>query len=72
MMDIILKKLESIESRICLIENSIEQLKDNGEKMNSHITFIEMVYDSVKSPFYYLMNFTQTRLQGSNLHFKIK
>lgn len=56
-MDRILEKLTNIESRLYVIEENIELLKNNGETMNHHITFIENVYNNIKSPFYYLMNF---------------
>ena len=52
------KKLESIDSRIKELEVKLDKIidllennvKPNCEKMNSHIDFIDGVYDTVKNP----------------------
>lgn len=55
-MDTILEKLINIECRLSKIEENMEVLKNNGENLNEHISFIENVYNSIKHPFYYLIN----------------
>lgn len=52
----ILKKLDTIEERIINIEEEIHIIKQGSDNMNNHISFIESVYDTVKSPFYFIMN----------------
>ena len=54
--NVILKKLELIESKL---DNLIEQNKKiskETQRMDSHVTFVEGVYDTVKSPFHFMMN----------------
>lgn len=54
--NVILEKLELIESKL---DNLIEQNKKiskETQRMDSHVTFVEGVYDMVKSPFHFMMN----------------
>jgi archaellum component FlaC len=53
-LEIILKKLESIEARLEKIENGCS-------KMTGHIDFIERAYKAVRRP----LNFLMDRLVGS-------
>jgi hypothetical protein len=49
--ELIFKKLDSIEKKIDVLINDINQdLKPKCNKMSSHIDFIEKVYSVVKSP----------------------
>lgn len=52
----ILEKLESIEKRLGNIEKQLSYVQESSENMNEHISFVEDVYDTVKTPFYYVMN----------------
>lgn len=52
----ILNKLDDIDQRLILIENDIEQIKKSNSNMDEHISFVENVYDTIKNPFYYIMN----------------
>jgi hypothetical protein len=52
----ILNKLDEIIKRLVKIENDIEYLKNGSDTMTDHISFIEHVYDTIKSPFYFIMN----------------
>ena len=57
-LDIILKKLETIENKLGDCENSCEN-------MDSHISFVNNVYSSVKSPLQYIIDkvsYTKTEL----------
>jgi DNA anti-recombination protein RmuC len=56
----ILKKLDTIEQRIVNIEEEIHDIKQSSDNMNDHISFVESVYDTVKSPFYFIMNKIKT------------
>jgi hypothetical protein len=53
---IILNKLDEILIRLDKIEEDIRYLKNGSDNMNDHISFIESVYDTIKNPFYFIMN----------------
>lgn len=44
-------KLDSIITRVDIMEKNIEDVKYSADNMNKHITFIERVYSAIKSPF---------------------
>lgn len=52
----ILRKLDEIIKRLDKIEQDISYLKNGSDTMTQHISFIEHVYDTIKSPFYFIMN----------------
>ena len=52
----ILDKLDDIDQRLSVIESDIEQIKKSNSNMDEHISFVENVYDTIKNPFYYIMN----------------
>ena len=53
--NIILSRLDKIDKEIRELKNTINQdIKGNCDKMGSHIDFIEKVYDTVKTPMYYI------------------
>lgn len=52
----ILDKLDDIDQRLGVIESDIEQIKKSNSNMDEHISFVENVYDTIKNPFYYIMN----------------
>ena len=49
-----------LESRLTLLEQKmdmiVELLKQDGKKMRDHIDFIEGVYETIKNPFYYILD----------------
>lgn len=49
-------KLDKIETQIEYLRNDIEYLKKGTDNMTEHITFVDSVYDSIKNPFYFIMN----------------
>lgn len=55
-LDIIIEKLDIIEEKLDKLEKDIKILKNGNENINEHITFIDNVYDTIKSPFYYILN----------------
>jgi len=53
--NIILSRLDKIDNDILELKTTINQdIKSNCDKMGSHIDFIEKVYDTVKTPMYYI------------------
>lgn len=64
----ILDKIVALENRCERIEQKmdkiLELLEKDCKKMTDHIDFVENVYDSIKSPFYYLMD--KVNLLNSN------
>jgi glycerol-3-phosphate responsive antiterminator len=54
--ELILQQLKEISSRLTLIEEKLEYIKKSNDNMNEHIDFVENVYNTVKSPFYYIMS----------------
>jgi hypothetical protein len=59
--------LQKILSRLEIIENDIKYLKAGNDNMNRHISFVESVYDYVKSPLYYIINKVKWQIPV-NLH----
>lgn len=49
-------KLNYITEHLNYIENDIKDIKHSSNNMNEHISFVETVYDTVKIPFYYIIN----------------
>jgi hypothetical protein len=62
----ILFALRSIDERIDSLEEKIIIIGEKCDKMDNHINFINSVYDSVKTPFHYIMNCIT--LRSSMLH----
>ena len=54
-LEIITQKLEQVQTKLEKLEK-LENIYENTKRMNEHITFVESTYDSVKTPFNYLMN----------------
>lgn len=52
----ILEEIKKISIRLDKIENDISYLKKGSDNMNNHISFIENVYDTIKYPFYLIIN----------------
>ena len=53
-MDDILQKLTSIEEKLA-------KLEQESQRMTRHITFIEMIYESVQTPLFYIINKFSTK-----------
>lgn len=51
-LDYIILRLQDIERKL----EGLESLKESSKNMDEHISFVENVYDSIKSPFYYILN----------------
>ena len=50
----IINRLDRIEERIINLETKQEEIKESTHNMDSHIHFIENVYDNVKKPLSYV------------------
>jgi hypothetical protein len=50
------EKLTYINERLEYIENDMKEIKKSSSNMDEHISFIENVYETVKTPFYYIIN----------------
>lgn len=52
--------LEEIESALANIDKKLDRLielfEKDGKKMSNHIDFIENIYESVKTPFTFIMD----------------
>lgn len=68
--ELILNKLNCIESRLNKIEEKIDNINykldndiiNNCEKMGSHVDFVENIYEKVRYPLQYISN----KLSGTN------
>jgi archaellum component FlaC len=49
-------KLDNIDKKIDHLNIQISKNSEDCQKMTSHITFIEKVYDNVKNPMMYVVN----------------
>lgn len=50
------QRLDHIEQRLDNIENGVTHIKSSSTHMDQHIEFVETVYDTIKTPFYYILN----------------
>jgi|TARA_A100001037_G_C15079185_1_gene603339 hypothetical protein len=74
--------MESIEERLSKIEEKIEiildllqkDVKPNCDKMGNHISFVEGVYDNVKSPLDFICNKVNNirGIETNNFHIEDK
>jgi hypothetical protein len=56
-MEDIERRLSEMEKKLDLILSLLEEnVKPNCDKMGSHITFVESVYDNVKNPLGFICN----------------
>tara|TARA_B110000238_G_scaffold182407_1_gene208152 strand:+ start:782 stop:997 length:216 start_codon:yes stop_codon:yes gene_type:complete len=62
----IFKKIELINEKVDRLLEIVETNKQNCEKMEKHITFIENIYDNVKNPLGYLCNSVKSLSRGIN------
>ena len=54
--DLILEELKKINDRLNKLENDIIYIKTGTNNMNTHISFIETVYDNIKYPFHLILS----------------
>ena len=52
----ICSKLDSIDKKIDELNSKINQNSKDCERMTSHITFIETLYEHVKNPMMFIVN----------------
>lgn len=68
-LDILIKSQEDILKRIEILEERLETIHKDTQKMDNHIDFIESIYSKIKSPFHMLMNTiaSSQRIFGNNI-----
>ena len=54
--NLIIKKLDTIDENMNQLLNMQKNVNKNAEKMGEHIDFVENVYDNVKNPLGYICN----------------
>ena len=54
------EKITRIEEKLDLILEKIDKISCDTQRMDSHITFIEDIYEKIKSPFHFLMKKTES------------
>lgn len=55
-LDILIKSQKDILERIERLEERLDCVQKDTQKMDNHIDFIESIYLKIKSPFHILMN----------------
>jgi acyl transferase domain-containing protein len=53
--------LEGVAARLDAIERRLEAQGRETRRMDEHVTFVESVYDRVKSPFHFVMDAIRPR-----------
>ena len=56
LLELVLNKLEQLENSHLNLERKIDEIYKNTKRMEDHINFVENTYDTVKTPFHYLMD----------------
>lgn len=62
-LDTIIYKLQKIEedmeyvkTEICNLKIEVDYIKSGNDIMTNHVSFIENIYDTIKNPFYFILN----------------
>ena len=55
-MEDINKRLDSIEKSIVNITTILNKISGETNRMDSHVSFVENVYETIKTPFHSIMN----------------
>ena len=50
------KKQDEIERIINIICEKLDKISNETNRMDSHVTFVEDIYDKIKSPFHFIMD----------------
>lgn len=58
------RTLLDISRRLSTIENRLLQIETSTSRMDSHVTFITGIYDTVKTPFHKLMSLIDKTMSG--------
>ena len=61
--EIILKKLESIEQRLLSLENKADDINTSCKGMDGHISFINSIYTKLRSPMMWILGKTSKQIQ---------
>jgi hypothetical protein len=58
-LDIMRDKITSMENKMDKIEELLTKVSKDTTRMDSHITFVERIYETIKSPFHYILGKTE-------------
>lgn len=50
------KYCQNFDEKVENFDEKVENIYKNTKRMDDHITFVESTYDSIKTPFHYLMD----------------
>jgi hypothetical protein len=56
------ERLTNLEKSVDLILNKLNEIKQDTNRMDSHISFVEGIYERIKSPFHHIMRLTSFSL----------
>ncbi len=65
-LDILLEKISNLEEDVITIKKELEEIKSQTTKMDSHVEFVNGVYETVEAPLYYVCNKVNTLLGKKN------
>ena len=54
--------IQRLENMVSELKEKSDDMKKNTERMESHINFVENIYDKIKLPFHYVIDKTKTML----------
>lgn len=49
-------EITKINEKLDIILNRLDNISQETKRMDTHVTFVENIYDNVKAPFHYAMN----------------
>ena len=58
-LDVLENKITGMENKIDKIEELLAKIANDTTRMDSHITFVEKIYETIKSPFHYILGKTE-------------
>lgn len=68
------KKFDELEKKVCelncrlhRIEELLNNIYNNTERMDTHINFVENVYSGIKSPLFNILGFFNSMIPSYNL-----
>lgn len=64
-MDSVISELREISNRLESIEDDIREIQASNRKIDSHVDFVNGVYDKVRRPFHYFFD-TLAKVQNAN------
>ena len=66
------QRISKLETSTDLILSKLDEIKKDTNRMDSHISFVENVYNNIKLPFNSLMNFSQKLLVKNKSYYQLR